>query len=53
MTTQSTVVPVEENDLESILKLIPKFLKEDEAGPAFFIATTTWKTETNYEEQPF
>lgn len=46
-------VPIDEDQLEEVIELIQQRLSDDEAGPAFFIATAKWKKENNYEELPF
>jgi|TARA_R110000824_G_scaffold114186_5_gene264518 hypothetical protein len=41
MTPDSTV-PIKPSDLESIIAVIQVLLKDDEAGPAFYIVPEEW-----------
>ena len=49
----SPVVPIKHDEIKQLIPLIQALLKDDEAGPAYFIATPEWIEATNYEEPPF
>ena len=48
MQTEATL-PITDKDMESIMTLIPALLNDDEAGPAFFVATDEWQEQYNYD----
>tara|TARA_R110001583_G_scaffold17159_1_gene69761 strand:+ start:558 stop:722 length:165 start_codon:yes stop_codon:yes gene_type:complete len=46
-------VPLKETAFDTIITLIPKMLKDDEAGPSFYIVDDKWEEEHEYDETPF
>lgn len=52
LTTLMTL-PIRFDELTEVIDLIPIALDDDEAGPAFFLATETWITTHQYQELPF
>ena len=44
------IVPLYEGAIDEILALIPHMLKDDEAGPPFFLITNEWAFAHNYPE---
>jgi hypothetical protein len=46
-------VPIERHELEDILKMIQVLLKDDEAGPGFYITDKPLTDPSNSEEVPF
>jgi len=46
-------LPIRFDELTEVIDLIPIALDDDEAGPAFFLATETWITTHQYQELPF
>ena len=49
MHNQATV-PLHNEAFETIIKLIPSMLKDDEAGPAFYIIDDQWAEDNDYTE---
>ena len=49
----TTPVPIERHELEDILKMIQVLLKDDEAGPGFYITDTPLTEPIDSEEVPF
>ena len=49
MQHQATV-PLHNEAFETIIKLIPSMLKDDEAGPAFYIIDDQWAEDNDYTE---
>jgi hypothetical protein len=47
----TATVPLFDEAFDAIITLIPTMLKDDEAGPAFFIMDEEWAKEHNYEEE--
>ena len=46
-------VPIDIEEMVSMVQIIQHVLNDDEAGPGFFIANDKWVDDNNLKEVPF